>query len=114
MRITQIKNKKKMKLKDAGLPAAVLAQTPKLMRRSKVPIVKAKIGPKITVLICDAEIFDNVPVKKEVKATISGLYLTSVRGLRGPIAPAAPKKKGLRARLKQKYDEANAQLKKSK
>lgn len=84
------------------------------MRRSKVPIVKAKIGPKITVLICDAEIFDNVPVKKEVKATISGLYLTSVRGLRGPIAPAAPKKKGLRARLKQKYDEANAQLKKSK
>ena len=107
-------DKKKMKLKDAGLPAAVLAQTPKLMRRSKVPIVKAKIGPKITVLICDAEIFDNVPVKKEVKATISGLYLTSVRGLRGPIAPAAPKKKGLRARLKQKYDEANAQLKKSK
>ena len=83
-------DKKKMKLKDAGLPAAVLAQTPKLMRRSKVPIVKAKIGPKITVLICDAEIFDNVPVKKEVKATISGLYLTSVRGLRGPIAPAAP------------------------
>ena len=107
-------DKKKMKLNDAGLPAAVLAQTPKLMRRSKVTIVKAKIGPKITVLICDAEIFDNVPVKKEVKATISGLYLTSVRGLRGPIAPAAPKKKGLRARLKQKYDEANAQLKKSK
>ena len=107
-------DKKKMKLKDAGLPAAVLAQTPKLMRRSKVPIVKAKIGPKITVLICDAEIFDNVPVKKEVKATISGLYMTSVRGLRGPIAPAAPKKKGLRARLKQKYDEANDKLKKSK
>ena len=74
-------DKKKMKLKDAGLPAAVLAQTPKLMRRSKVPIVKAKIGPKITVLICDAEIFDNVPVKKEVKATIRCLYLTNVRGL---------------------------------
>ncbi len=44
-------DKKKMKLKDAGLPAAIMAQMPKLMRRSKVPVVKAKIGPKITVLI---------------------------------------------------------------
>lgn len=107
-------DKKKMKLRDAGLPAAVLAQTPKLMRRTKVPIVKAKVGPKITTLICDAEIFDSVPVKKEVKATVSGLYLTSVRGLHGSIAKAAPAKKGFRARLKQKYNEMNAKLEKSK
>ena len=38
-------DKKKMKLKDAGLPAAVLEQTPKYMRRAKLPVVKAKIGP---------------------------------------------------------------------
>ena len=55
-------DKKKLKLKDAGLPAAVLEQAPKLMRRSKMPIVKAKVGPKITTFICDAEIFDMVPV----------------------------------------------------
>ena len=40
-------DKKKLKLKDAGLPAAVLEQTPKYMRRAKFPIVKAKIGPQI-------------------------------------------------------------------
>ena len=84
-------DKKKMRLKDSGLPQMVIEQTPKLMRRSKLPIVKAKIGPKIMTFICDALIFDQVPVKKEVKATISGIYITSVRGLRGPLEQ--PKKK---------------------
>lgn len=107
-------DKKKMKLKDAGLPAAVLEQMPKLMRRSKVPVVKAKIGPKITALICDAEIFDSVPVKKEVKATISGLYLTSVKGMHGPIAKDAPVKKGFRAMLRQKYNSLNSKSGKEK
>lgn len=86
-------DKKKMKLKDAGLPAVVLEQAPKYMRRAKLPIVKAKIGPQIMSLICDAEIFDSVPVKKEVKATISGIYITDVKGIRGPLAAAPAKKK---------------------
>lgn len=107
-------DKKRVKMKDSGLPAAVVEQTPKLMRRSKVPVVKAKVGPRISVFLCDAEIFDTIPVKKEVKAVVSGLYITSVKGLHRPIAPAAPKKKVLRARLKRRYDEANAQLKKNK
>ena len=34
-------DKKKLRLRDAGLPAAVLEQTPKYMRRAKFPIVKA-------------------------------------------------------------------------
>lgn len=87
-------DKKKMKLKDAGLPAIVLEQTPKYMRRAKLPIVKAKIGPQITSLICDAAIFDNVPVKKEVKATVSGIYITEVKGIRGKVENAPAKKKG--------------------
>lgn len=107
-------DKKKLKLKDAGLPAAVLEQAPKLMRRSKMPIVKAKVGPKITTFICDAEIFDMVPVKKEVKATVSGLYITSVRGLHRPLAKPEKAKKGLRTRLKRKYNELNGKLKESK
>jgi len=87
-------DKKKLKLKDAGLPAAVLEQTPKYMRRAKLPIVKAKIGPQIMSLICDAAIFDIVPVKKEVKATISGIYITDVKGIRGKLNTAPAKKKG--------------------
>lgn len=94
-------DKKKMKLKDSGLPATVLAQTPKLLRGSKMPIVKAKVGPRVMTLICDAQIFDMVPVKKEVKATVSGLYITAVRGMRGPLE-APPKKKGFMAKLRDK------------
>lgn len=82
-------DKRKMKLKEAGLPPIVVEQTPRLLRGSKVAIVKAKIGPKIMTLICDEKIFDLVPVKKEVKAVISGIYITSVKGIRGPLeAPA--------------------------
>ena len=58
-------DKKKMKLKDAGLPAVVLENTPKYLRRSKVPVVKAKVGPKVMTLMCDAKVFEVLPVKKE-------------------------------------------------
>jgi len=87
-------DKKKLRLRDAGLPAAVLEQTPKYMRRAKFPIVKAKIGPQIMSLICDAAIFDTIPVKKEVKATVSGIYITDVRGIRGKLNAAPAKKTG--------------------
>ena len=73
-------DKKRMKIKDSGLPAAVIAQTPKIMRGSKLPIVKVKVGPQVMNLVCDEKIFDSVPIKKEVKAVVSGIYITEVRG----------------------------------
>lgn len=87
-------DKKRMRLKDSGLPQAVIDQTPKMMRRSKLPIIKAKVGPQIMCLICDEKIFDSVPVKKEVKAVVSGIYVLDVRGLHGKIEKAPAKKKG--------------------
>ena len=87
-------DKKRMKMKDAGLPQAVMAQAPKLMRRAKLPIVKAKIGPQILSLVCEEKIFDSVPVKKEVKAVISGIYITDVKGLHGKPIQAPAKKNG--------------------
>ncbi len=86
-------DKKRMKLKDAGLPAMVLEQTPKLLRGRKLPIVKAKIGPQVMSLICDEKIFDMVPVKKEVKASVSGIYMVDVKGLHGPALKADVKPK---------------------
>lgn len=94
-------DKGRMRLKDAGLPAIVLENTPKYLRRSKVPVVKAKVGPKVMTLMCDSQIFPLIPVKKEVKATVSGIYITAVKGLRGPLE-APVKKKGLLARLRRK------------
>lgn len=106
-------DKKRMRITDSGLPQAVIDQTPKLMRRSKLPIVKAKVGPRVMSLIADESIFDEIPVKKEVKATVSGLYITSVKGLRGPIEKPE-KKKGFRAKLSDKYKSLSKQLKNEK
>ena len=45
-------------------------------------------------LMCDAKIFDLIPIKKEVKATVSGIYITAVKGVRGPLeAPEKDKEK---------------------
>lgn len=71
-----------MKLKEAGLPKVILENTPKYLQRSKVPIVKAKIGPKIMSLMCDEKIFPLLPVKKELKVVISGIYIMDVKGSR--------------------------------
>ena len=98
-------DKKRMKLKDAGLPQMVIDQTPKAMRGAKLPIIKAKVGPQIVSLICEEKIFDNVPVKKEVKAVISGIYVLDVKGLHGKqIANAVPTKK--KSRFKQLLEAA--------
>lgn len=98
-------DKKKMKLKDAGLPAAVLEQTPKIMRRAKLPIVKAKVGPQIVSLVCDAKIFELIPVKKEVKATVSGIYISDVKPVRGQSLLKPTKKKGRFKRFTEKMQE---------
>ena len=92
-------DKGKLRLKDAGLPPIVLEKTPKYLRRSKVPVVKAKVGPKVMTLMCDSQIFPLIPVKKEVKATVSGIYITGVKGVRGHLE-TPEKKKGFFARLR--------------
>ncbi len=94
-------DKGRVRLRDAGFPPIVLENTPKYLRRSKVPVVKAKVGPKVMTLMCDAEIFPLIPVKKEVKATVSGIYITGVKGLRGSL-DTPQKKKGFFARLRNK------------
>lgn len=91
-------DKGRMRLKDAGFPPVVVEGTPKYLRRSKVPVVKAKVGPKVMTLMCDAQVFPLIPVKKEVKATVSGIYITGVKGLRGPLE-TPQKKKGFFKRI---------------
>lgn len=96
-------DKKRMKLRDAGLPQIVMEQVPKAMRGAKLPIVKAKVGPQIMSLICEDKIFDSVPIKKEVKAVVSGIYILDVKGLHGKQEVQPAKKK---SRFKQALEAA--------
>ena len=100
-------DKKKVKIKDSGLPAMVLEQTPKYLRWSKVPIVKAKVGPQVLSLMCDDRIFDDIPVKREVKAVVSGIYITSVKGMHGKPIVTEKKKK---SKFKQALERAQEKL----
>lgn len=93
-------DKKKLKLTQSGLPKMVVDQTPKYMRWAKVPVVKAKIGPKVMTLIADAGVFESLPVKIEAKVVLSGIYITQIKSVRGGAIPAPPKKKGFFARFK--------------
>lgn len=101
-------DKKRMKLRDAGLPQIVLDQTPKAMRGSKLPIIKAKIGPQIMSLICEEKIFDSVPVKKEVKAVVSGIYVLDVKGLHGKTEVVPVKKSRFKRALEAAQEKAGA------
>lgn len=87
-------DKKKVKFKNAGFSQSIVDQTPRYSRNMKVPVVKAKVGPQIVTLIADNDIFDSIPVKREVKAVISGMYIMSVKDVRGKNnGEVAPKKK---------------------
>ena len=86
-------DKKMMKMTEAGFPQIVVDQAPKLSKLSKVPVVKAKVGPKVMSLMCDPKVFNLIPVKKEVKAMVSGIYITGVKGIRTGLEKAPEKKK---------------------
>ncbi len=91
-------DKKKIRLKDADIPQTIKDNTPWYGQRAKVPIVKVKVGPNVTNMIADNDIFDLIPVKKEVKAYVAGIYITDVRGLRTGL-DKKPQKKRFFARM---------------
>ena len=107
-------DKKRMKLKEAGLPDVVVEQTPWYLKGSKVPVVKAKVGPRIVTMVSDEKIFDLIPVKKEVKAVINGIYIMDVKGLRGATLEKPEKltwRQKLRNRLMKAQDRNKANRK---
>lgn len=73
-------DKKKMKISESNLPKIVQDQVPFYLKYKKVPLVKAKIGPKITTLMCDEKVFKTIPIKKQIKVEIAGMYIVGIKG----------------------------------
>ena len=92
-------DKKKLKIKESGLPKIVYEQTPFYLRWSKLPIVKAKIGPKIMTLVADDKVFNAIPLKSEVKVVISGIYISEIKSVRGKNLVKPEEKKGFFQKL---------------
>ena len=64
-----------------NLPKNIYEKLPKTAKLRKMPIVKAKVGPQITTLLCDKNIYDNLAVKKTVKVELAGVYISNIVGL---------------------------------
>ena len=95
-------DKKRMKVQDANLPKIVAEQMPKYMKFAKLPMVKAKVGPRVLTLIADAKVFEALPLKTDVKVAVSGIYITEIKQTRGKVEPVPQKKKGLFSKSKKK------------
>lgn len=73
-------DKKKMRVQDSNLPKMVQDQVPAYLKWRKMPLVKAKIGPKIQTLMCDDKVFKELPVKRNVKVDLAGMYIVGIKG----------------------------------
>lgn len=93
-------DKKRMKMNEAGFSKIVVEQTPKYLRKMKVPVLKVKIGPKVMSLMCDEKVFETILPKQEVKASVSGMYVLSAKRIRGPVPEPKKTKKELKAEKK--------------
>lgn len=107
-------DKKRVRIKDAALPKIVMEQTPKYLRRTKLPIIKVKVGPRVMSLICEESVFATILPKQEVKAQVSGIYVTSAKRIRGPLPEPKKTKKELKAEKKAAKAKAKADAKKNK
>jgi len=75
-------DKKKDKVTNANFPKAMADQFPKMSKLVKMPIVKAKIGPQIMTLLADRDIYDALPVKKNVTVELAGAYIVGIKGMK--------------------------------
>lgn len=85
-----ILDKKMLHVKDSGLMKQVQDAIPAYMKWRKLPIVKARIikaniagGAQVMSLIADPKVFKILPVKTEVKVTLSGIYITKLHSAKG-------------------------------
>ena len=97
-------DKKRDKITNINMPKAVIDQMPKLYKKMKMYFVQAKIGPQIMTLMCDKKVFAAIPVKKNIKVEIAGIYIVSVAGMKSPEELKAIKKQ----KKEKAKEEANA------
>ena len=73
-------DKKKDKPSPTNLPKAAYEQLSGAAKWRKIYMVNAKVGPQIVTLICDKSVFEALPLKKNVKIDVAGLYIVGITG----------------------------------
>ncbi len=101
-------DKKKDLAKNINLPKVFFENLPKLYKVMKMNFVQAKVGPQIMTFICDKRVFNAMPVKKNVKVDVAGLYIVSIKGMKSEY-----ELKQIRKEKKAREKEAKKQEKKA-
>ena len=74
-------DKRQEKPSPSNMPKAVYAQMPKTAKMRKTNLVRAKVGPQIVTLMCDKPVYQVLPVKKNVKVDLAGMYIVGITGM---------------------------------
>jgi len=74
-----VMEKRKGKITSANLPKSVTDQIPVLYKIKKMPLITAKVGPQIVTLICDDDLYDKIPDKKNVNVELAGIFIASIK-----------------------------------
>ena len=74
-------DKKNEKPSASNMPKAVYDQLPKKAKAKKAYLIRAKVGPQIVTLMCDKPVYNVMPVKKNVKVDLAGMYIISITGM---------------------------------
>lgn len=95
-------DKKMDKPTPANMTKSIYEQMGKASRMRKMPLVKAKVGPQIVNLMCDKAVYEVIPVKKNVKVELAGIYIVKIHGMN----LADKKKKTFKERIALRMDSA--------
>ena len=74
-------DKRNEKPSASNMPKMVYEQLPKKAKARKAFLVRAKVGPQIVTLMCDKPVFEVMPVKKNVKVDLAGMYIVGITGM---------------------------------
>ena len=85
-------DKQRGRIKPGLFPKAVMDAMPITTKLIKMNFVKAKVGPQIMTLMCERNIYDALPMKKNVKVELAGIYIASMHGLKSKAEMKAMKK----------------------
>jgi uncharacterized membrane protein YqiK len=71
--------KKKGKISESKLPKNVIDQIPAWYKLRKMPLITAKIGPQVVTLVCEDDVYDKLPEKKNVNVELAGIFIVTVK-----------------------------------
>ncbi|MCL2619038.1 MAG: hypothetical protein FWD98_08330 [Defluviitaleaceae bacterium] len=73
-------DKKKCRPGEVSLPKVVSDSLPRRARIMKMTFVKAKVGAQITTFMCDPKVYNAIPLQKQVKVDVAGIYIVDFKG----------------------------------